>query len=54
MQVTIEGSRSACTFLPTGQRMRVERTSFIDRLIRRGYVIVIAADPGPATMPGPR
>lgn len=42
-QVTLEGSKVLkSTFLGPGQRITVERTKYIDNLIRRGYVNVIA------------
>lgn len=41
-RVTLEGSITPSTFLARGKRMTVERTEFIDKLIRRGYVNVVA------------
>lgn len=51
-QVTIEGSKTTpTTFLKAGARITVERTRYIDNLLRRGYVNLIAvheqADPQP-------
>lgn len=40
-RVTLEGSITPSTFLARGKRMTVERTEFIDKLIRRGYVNVV-------------
>lgn len=40
-RVTLEGSVTPSTFLARGKRMTVERTPFIDKLIRRGYVNVV-------------
>jgi hypothetical protein len=40
-RVTLEGSITPSTFLARGKRMTVERTPFIDKLIRRGYVNVV-------------
>lgn len=42
-QVTLEGSHVLkSTFLGPGQRITVERTKYIDNMIRRGYVNLIA------------
>ncbi|ASU00805.1 hypothetical protein NTR1_43 [Nocardia phage NTR1] len=41
-RVTIEGSITPSTFLARGARLTVERTSYIDKLISRGYVTVVA------------
>lgn len=41
-RVTLEGSITPSTFLARGKRMTVERTEFINKLIRRGYVNVVA------------
>lgn len=51
-QITIEGSKvTPTTFLKPGARITVERTRYIDNLLRRGYVNLIAvheqADPQP-------
>lgn len=41
-QITIEGSTTTpTTFLKAGARITVERTSYIDKLIGRGYVNVV-------------
>ena len=40
-RVTVEGSITPSTFLARGKRMTVERTPFIDKLIRRGYLDVV-------------
>ena len=40
-RVTLEGSVTPSTFLARGKRMTVERTDFIDKLIRKGYVNVV-------------
>lgn len=40
-RVTIEGSITPSTYLPRGQRMTVERTGFINKLIRKGYATVV-------------
>ena len=42
-QVTIEGSVMPSAFLPRGERRTVERSDFIDKLIRRGFVTVVPA-----------
>lgn len=39
--VTIEGSVTPSSFLPRGERRTVERTDFIDKLIKRGFVTVV-------------
>lgn len=39
--VTIEGSITPSTYLPRGKRTTVERTPFVDKLIKRGYVNVV-------------
>lgn len=45
-QVTIEGSKTTpTTFLAAGVRVTVERTDYINKLIKRGYVHVIADQP---------
>lgn len=42
-QVTIEGSRVLkTTYLAPGARITVERTKYVDNMIRRGYVNLIA------------
>jgi hypothetical protein len=40
-QVTIEGSLTPCTELAKGERKTVQLTKRIQRLIRKGYVVVI-------------
>lgn len=41
-QVTIEGSKTTpTTFLAPGRRITVERTSYINKLLSRGYVDLI-------------
>lgn len=45
-QVTIEGSRvTPTTFLAPGARITVERTPYIDKLLSRGYVNLVATQP---------
>jgi hypothetical protein len=45
-QVTIEGSKTIpTTFLRPGRRLTVERTPFINKLISKGYVNVVADQP---------
>lgn len=59
-EVTIEGSILPCAFLPRGERRTVQRTDFIDKLIARGYVVLIEEDGaapavvGEASWTGPR
>lgn len=45
--VTIEGTIIPSAFLPTGARVTVDRTPFIDRLIRNGFARVIEETPAP-------
>jgi hypothetical protein len=40
-RVTIEGSVTPSTYLSRGKRTTVERTPFIDKLIRKGFVNVV-------------
>lgn len=40
-RVTIEGSVTPSVMLPRGQRMTIERTEVIDKMIRRGFVVVV-------------
>lgn len=47
-RVTIEGSITPSTFLRRGARITVERTDYIDKLIRRGYVTVVQDFPAAA------
>ena len=42
-QVTLEGSITPSTYLARGARVTVERTPYVDKLIRKGYVVVIGA-----------
>lgn len=42
-KVTLEGSITPSTFLARGARVTVERTPLIEKYIRKGYVVVIAA-----------
>lgn len=39
--ITIEGTVTPSTFLASKERRTVERTEFIDKLIRKGYVKVV-------------
>lgn len=45
MRVTVEGSNTPSTFLARGARVTVERTPYIEKLIRKGYVKVVATPP---------
>ncbi|AEJ92806.1 hypothetical protein SEA_OSMAXIMUS_24 [Pegunavirus osmaximus] len=51
--VVIEGSILPCGFLARGERVEVQRTAHIDRLIAQGFVNVISetGDPEPAPLP---
>ncbi|AKF12317.1 hypothetical protein PDRPv_23 [Mycobacterium phage PDRPv] len=53
--VVIEGSILPCGFLARGERVEVQRTAHIDRLIEQGFVNVISeiGDPEPAPLPEP-
>lgn len=42
MKVTIEGSINPSTVLPRGERLTVERTPYIDKLLQGGYVALVA------------
>lgn len=42
-RVTLEGSITPSTFLARGARVTVERTPYVEKLIRKGYVVVIGA-----------
>lgn len=42
MIVTIEGSINPSSALPRGERMTVERTAYVDMLLRGGYAVLIA------------
>lgn len=45
-QITIEGSKTTpTTFLKPGARITVERTPFINKLLSRGYVNLVPAQP---------
>lgn len=44
-RVTVEGSLTPSTFLARGARLTVERTSYIEKLIRKGYVVVVGNSP---------
>jgi hypothetical protein len=46
-KVTIEGSVTPSAFLARGERRTVERTDFIDTLIRKRYVVEIPDTPLP-------
>lgn len=48
--VTIEGSLTAASVLPRGERKTVERTPYIDKLIRNGFVFIVDGDT-PVTEP---
>jgi hypothetical protein len=39
--ITLVGSNTPSTFLARGARVTVERTAYVDKLIRRGYVNVV-------------
>jgi hypothetical protein len=54
-RVTIEGSVSPSTHLPRGERRIVERTDFIDKLVRGGFVNILEyhEDPAPAVDASP-
>jgi hypothetical protein len=47
--VTIEGSVTPSSHLGRGERRTVERTDFIDKLIRNGYVTVVETITPPFT-----
>ena len=54
--VKIEGTITPSSFLPAGEVIVVDRSPFIDRLIRNGFVRVVedtAPDPGPVVPDGP-
>jgi len=51
-KVTIIGSQTPSTHLPTGEVRTVERTAFINKLISGGFVNVVR-DPAPVTAPEP-
>lgn len=50
-RIIIEGSNNPSTFLAKGQRTIVERSPMIDKLIRKGFVVVI--DERPSTPAAP-
>lgn len=53
MKVTIEGSATQPnTFLAAGRQVTVERTPLVAKMIRRGYVNEVRAEPKP-TIPDP-
>lgn len=48
-QVTIEGSRTTpSTYLAAGDRITVELTPFVQKMIRSGYVVKVADIPDAA------
>src|SRR5690606_35687339 len=47
-RVTIEGSITPSTFLCRGQRLTIERTGYIEKLIKRGFVTVVKDYPAEA------
>lgn len=56
--VIIEGSTSPSAFLARGERVEVQRTKDIDKLIKRGFVVVVddydnQDAPEPASQPEP-
>lgn len=44
-RVTVEGTLTPSTFLARGARVTVERTRYINKLIARGYIKVVAELP---------
>lgn len=54
-KVTIEGSTSPSTYLARGERIEVQRTDHIERLIKGGFVTVIDEEghAEPAPLPEP-
>lgn len=42
--ITIEGTITPSVVLDRGERITVERTTFVDALLRRGFVKIIAED----------
>lgn len=49
--VVIEGSLSPSSFLARGDRMEVQRTEFVDKLIAGGFVDVISETEDPEVTP---
>lgn len=49
--VVIEGSLSPSSFLARGDRMEVQRTEFVDKLISGGFVDVISETEDPEITP---
>ena len=47
--VTIEGSLTPSSFLARGERLTVQRDARVDRLIERGYVVVVDESPAAVT-----
>lgn len=41
-RVTLEGSTTPSTYLPTGKRITVQRTTYVDKMVRKGFAKVIA------------
>lgn len=46
-KVTIEGSLTPCVELPRGERRTVALTPHVERLIKRGFVVVVDDNPIP-------
>ncbi len=46
--VEVEGSLTPSTFLARGERITVQRTEFIDKLIRRGFIVEVEHEGGQA------
>ena len=44
-RVTVEGTITPSTFLARGARLTVERTEYIEKLIRRGFIQVVGTQP---------
>ena len=42
-QVTVEGTATPSTFLKTGHRITVEATPYIQKLVRGGFIRIVAA-----------
>lgn len=56
--ITIEGTVTPSTFLPTGERRSVTRSSFVEKLIAKGFVRVVESaatkvEPAPAVESAP-
>ncbi|TCN51785.1 hypothetical protein EV641_109176 [Rhodococcus sp. SMB37] len=43
-RITVEGTITPSTFLGTGARRTVTRTEFVDKLISKGFIRVVADD----------